>query len=883
MSWLGFAGDEELGKKNDDHRPVNGAAASTSWSARKTTPSFRKRRIIYCICALLFIYVFVKNIPTDLGPSPRFAHGPNNDHGGKLPPVSSDPPSKKPRKPATPSEAEEHYHDGPIKFYLLASSLHSVARLGGQHEFNKNVLFAASNLKSASEVIPLACEMARWDRNDVHFAIMGRDDMEIQEIKKLNGAEEDCNIHWHGKAGSLLPKSISLYKAIDARPDYSHWSSDFRMEVSVAASLEHIQTFIHPQVILVDDPSREDAFFTTAMRSKAMDIGKPVIELPIYATENMMWITRLDSESLSGLSLCTISTDPSTDCSLAWTRTYVDILVQAPPGASGSLVRMLKSIENADYFGARRPHLTIELPTDIEPSTWRYLDNLIWPPLDWSGAPHVSQVSLRHRIPRRTSTEHEASARLAESFYPVRSEDSHVLLLSPQVELSPLYYHYLLYNLLEYRYSAHAKASKEAPNLIGFSLERPSYYLNDTTPLAPPVMKKPSAARKSDQPAERTPFLWQAPSNNAVLYFGDKWMEFHSFLTARLSKPPSARRKVFSEKHPSWLEFFLELMRNRGYSLLYPNFLVDEDSIVTIHDELYQNPEEYPEKGTKPDSSVPDLDPDAPLTKEYDMNDRKAPPDTERALLSSNLVSLLPNSGDLPELSDLPLLSYNGISISRELSHEAAMAFSTTYRRDIGQCRADSETTPREPSSALDLFCRRDEVYDPLALPELPQNPPPPQQKPHAEGEILPEQLENAKQEASAHVARQEGKHKPAQQRAPRVRPEHIVQQDNSKETQNEFQLQLERQAKQAGSGANSGSPKDEKATLEKDEPRKDELETNVPTRGEPEKGKHKHAELKEDPVKPASPNHSGFHKQDPKNVAEDVKEDSTQEKGAGW
>ena len=32
-----------------------------------------------------------------------------------------------------------------------------------------------------------------------------------------------------------------------------------------------------------------------------MDIGKSIIELPLDATENMMWITRLDSGSLAGL------------------------------------------------------------------------------------------------------------------------------------------------------------------------------------------------------------------------------------------------------------------------------------------------------------------------------------------------------------------------------------------------------------------------------------------------------------------------------------------------------------------------------------------------------------------------------------------------------
>lgn len=67
------------------------------------------------------------------------------------------------------------------------------------------------------------------------------------------------------------------------------------------ASMEHIHTFVHPQVIIIDSPSREDPFFVTTLRSKAMDIGKTIIELPSDAAENMMWITRLDSGSLAGL------------------------------------------------------------------------------------------------------------------------------------------------------------------------------------------------------------------------------------------------------------------------------------------------------------------------------------------------------------------------------------------------------------------------------------------------------------------------------------------------------------------------------------------------------------------------------------------------------
>lgn len=795
MSWLRrlFTGDEELGKKDDDHRPQSNNLSSSSWSARKTFPAFRKTRIIYGICLLLFIYLFVKNIPDDLGPSTR-DFNPRLNQGGKLPEGRADPPANKPRRPTIPSEAEEHYHDGPIKFYKLASSLHSVARLGGQHDSNKNVFFAASSLKSASEIIPLACEMARWDRNDVHFAIMGRDDMEIQEIRSLNGAVDDCNVHWH-----------------DARPDYSRWSSDFRMEVSVEASMEHIQTFIHPQVIIIDNPSREDAFFVTTLRTKSKDIGKPIIELPLDATENMLWLTRLDSGSLA-----------------AWSTIYVDLLIQAPSGSSGSLVRLLKSIESADYPGTRRPHLTIELPAEIDAPTWRYLENFVWPPVDSAGASHASQISLRHRIPRRTQTEYEASARLIESFYPVRTKDSHVLLLSPQIELSPLYYHYLIYHLLEYKYSAHGKENKNYPNLMGISLELPTHFLNDSEPLVPPRLEKPPSNRKGGTPGEPTPFLWQAPNSNAALYFGDKWMEFHSFLTARLSKPPTNRTKFISKKHPSWLEFLLELMRARRYSLLYPT-PIDDEAIAVVHDELYQVPEEFPREPST-SASVPELNPDEPLSLVYEKKDRP-PPNTEHSISSSTLISILPNSGDLPDIPDLPLLAFDGSIITQKQANDDAWSFTEAYRRDIGGCKAEAEISKREPNSALDLFCHLDQVYDPMNVQTHDSKALPPRGKPQkippVDEDVIPAgQKESAKREASEHLARQAGRDTASQLKE---------KGDNDKETQEEFKTQMERQKKQAENGeekvADDKGKKDE-SEAKKQEPVGDPRPTDALEKG---------------------------------------------------
>lgn len=136
--------------------------------------------------------------------------------------------------------------------------------------------------------MPMACEMAAQKRNDVHFVFMGREDLEIHQIRELNGInEDDCPVNWH-----------------DARPDYARWSSDSRMENSVRAGIGHVDKFVMPQALIVDFAGREDMFFMKAVRKRALEMGKSLIELPSDAAEHMMWITRLDSGSLAGMYSC---------------------------------------------------------------------------------------------------------------------------------------------------------------------------------------------------------------------------------------------------------------------------------------------------------------------------------------------------------------------------------------------------------------------------------------------------------------------------------------------------------------------------------------------------------------------------------------------------
>lgn len=204
MSLLGriFADDEELGKKDDDRGRGKAKMQSPPWSARKYSPWRRKRTVLYGLMACIALYLFFKNIPPPDHPPivrPHYPRPPQDDHHHTPPRAINDSPAHKPPpRPGKLSEAEKHYYDGPIRFYKLAVSLHAISRLRGHIEANRNVLFAASNLRSASELIPIACEMAGWDRNDVHFAFMGRDDLEMDELKLLNGVDDECNVNWHG-------------------------------------------------------------------------------------------------------------------------------------------------------------------------------------------------------------------------------------------------------------------------------------------------------------------------------------------------------------------------------------------------------------------------------------------------------------------------------------------------------------------------------------------------------------------------------------------------------------------------------------------------------------------------------------------------------------
>ncbi|KAF1982213.1 hypothetical protein K402DRAFT_397805 [Aulographum hederae CBS 113979] len=727
-----FLNDEELGKRDDDHKPGLGSpirAWIRPWR-------YRKRRLLTGLLVVVLLWLFIYNIPTDLGPSRVGIRRPMMTKEGLRPLAAGDVVDKT-AGTAPPREADDgaagmesqHYYNGLIKFYKLASSLHAISRTQGYRRVNRNVLFAASNLKSVANLIPLACAMAEADRNYVHMVLLGRDNIPLETIQEINGVNlGTCNIFWH-----------------DARPDFAEYSSERRAEATVSAALGHIDGFMHPQVIIMDDSNQEDAFFTRGLRSKASILDHPIIEVPKGRADDFMWISRLEASSLR-----------------AWHKATIDIHVHAPAGSSGSLIRMLQSLEAADYAGLSPPRLTIELPADIDPFTKMYLNKMFWPPKDYRHPLQQNQLVVRHRIAHNRVSQEEASIRFLESFYPTSAGDSHVLLLSPQAQLSPLFYQYVKYTLLEYKYATGFNLGIDAQWLAGISLTTPSTWLNGSKVFAVPTLDNMRGENFEDtlhtgpeNPNTSPPFLWQAPDSDAALYFGDKWIELHSYLSHRITthqaatkskNKPNPKEKLISDSKPGWTEYMLELMRARGYGMLYPGSTHNHEGLpsntfVTIHDDLYTPPEEFKHSVSERDTNdaeatSPPIPPqDEPFTAPAHPSSVPKSETPEHPLLTQSqpLHAILPFRGALPSLPQLPLLSWNGITLSQDESIGLALDYAEELSVTVGYCLASSDKSRRRKvyaQDARDLFCDGNEEYEDV-------HPPPQSEKETEEQERL--------------------------------------------------------------------------------------------------------------------------------------------------
>jgi hypothetical protein len=264
--------------------------------------------------------------------------------------------------------------------------------------------------------------------------------------------------------------------------------------------------------------------------------------------------------------------------------------------------------------------------------------------------------------------------------------------------------------VLEYKYSSAALMQEWDIRLMGISLDLPATYINVTAPSIPPTKK--DAPPKSPNPLEDTPtlspdppsdgptpFLWQAPSSNAILFTGTKWVELHGFVSRlldaqhRLPSTPSSflSSKSVSKRFPSWLEHALRLARARGYWTLYPGDSA-AGHFATVHTELYRAPEEYEEEEEFPVKTSP----------EKGSGEGKGQKTLARELVLNH------EGGMLPPFRELPLLSWDGRVVSLTELDQTAAEYTVEFREAVGGCEDLKAFELLAKGDGADLFCERE-------------------------------------------------------------------------------------------------------------------------------------------------------------------------------
>ncbi|RYP13707.1 hypothetical protein DL767_010611 [Monosporascus sp. MG133] len=608
-----FLSDVELGKKDDDHNKHakdRGLRTTQKWLPSRG-PRRRSLKAIALLAIIAFlVYAFVTNMPASLGPNPLMRR-PTFEHVPPRPPprvhpVQRPPPSQaNPRSRAPPASPPERTYNGPVKFLELASSLHAITPTQGSMAVNKNVLFAAASLKSAATLLPIACQMGAELKSYVHFALMSRSNIDLAELQKVNGIDESCNLIFH-----------------DARTENAQISTDARMENAVFRGFHHIHMYMHPQAIIVDASSDEEAWLNRGAQQHAK------VTAPHCARG-----TRSVGESYTASKV------------LERGRLHS---VSNPPSHYRASVRYR-------LFGQTVSRVFLmAAATPCRPD----------------------QFSSAYSSSSDTSAGHDGGGEFS---------------TLPRIFLARAY-------------QKLARPCTLAPGRIVTTvlpfLEQPTRLLDEKEPLIPPTSKGDAG----DAP---TPFLWQAPSSNAVLYLGEKWVDLHNFTSRSLAAkqdPGSVSslltEKLVSKKHPSWLEHALRLARMRGYYTLYPGEETAKN-LATVHSELYQLPEEYAREGNSQKFLADDA-----TDEEVEAARKRALGETESSLAPMSLLDSLPNGGELYPLSKLPFLSWDGRKTDLVAVDESAATYATEFRNTVGGCStSNKEDHSSEDLLTQDLFC----------------------------------------------------------------------------------------------------------------------------------------------------------------------------------
>jgi hypothetical protein len=165
-----FLSNEEMGKKDDDHRPTKIPPIRHQWSTTRTPSRKTVRRVALAVLLGVVVYLFIANIPTDVPirdhrhPFYVYPDPPADDDAPSRPkpkpmPMPKLEPIRKLEQPKADASPAKGYYTGAVKFLNLRASLTAISGTNGALPANKNILYLAASLRSAATLLPMACLM----------------------------------------------------------------------------------------------------------------------------------------------------------------------------------------------------------------------------------------------------------------------------------------------------------------------------------------------------------------------------------------------------------------------------------------------------------------------------------------------------------------------------------------------------------------------------------------------------------------------------------------------------------------------------------------------------------------------------------------------------
>lgn len=354
---------------------------------------------------------------------------------------------------------------------------------------------------------------------------------------------------------------------------------------------------------------------------------------------------------------------------------------------NGNLIRLLRSLEAADMFGLKKEafHLTLEIPRRTQPSpfTFDFLRGYSWPSPD--------RVRLKRPLTLASDSPDTLTAaiRFAEEWYP-SNDKSYLLLLDDNVEVSEFFWHWVWYNVLQYRHSFYMNSVET--DVYGISL----------LPLALDFFPSGQAPIKEDAQSQ---LLITTPSANATILFPKHFFHYRYYLSQLDQSITTSFEKSehFVEREergagidpmrvPHYLRPLHSLAKARGWSMLYPSLpttpkLSEIPVFLRSHWEL-------------PSTPRPDFNP----------NDEK---EARQVLATSALAGLsnIPNHGDLLRHELLRWVNEDTGKVEPEQldsNHSYRNAAASKFRQKITGCYDHDQNEGGwmyNIGTVSDLFC----------------------------------------------------------------------------------------------------------------------------------------------------------------------------------